>query len=277
MGTLNIIPGASFPASIPKIPLVDGLESSGSLLLVEPGHSSNPWYQMPVTRAEVPNLLRSTADKVTGKKTANPVLTWAATDGKARVVRTRRGGVHIANNTAAAGYNDCLFNVDMPNDVADYIAANYTHRYFASVWMHTTAPMDASLPKDTLAVLNMQTETVFGIQFNNSIGARYGLNVRTPFNFAEAVGPYRLNAEMSGLKDMAPKVAPFMKQSVFQGGNRMLPGVSNAGKTGSYVFYRTYLEDLTVSGRSYAQLEALDAALYAQAFGPGGRYYGDSY
>ncbi|MDQ0731137.1 hypothetical protein QFZ57_001931 [Arthrobacter sp. B1I2] len=32
-----------------------------------------------------------------------------------------------------------------------------------------------------------------------------------------------------------------------------------------------------MSGRSYAQLEALDAALYAEAFGVGGRYYGDSF
>jgi len=38
-----------------------------------------------------------------------------------------------------------------------------------------------------------------------------------------------------------------------------------------------YLEDLTVSGRTYADVDALDNALYTEAFGAGGAYSGDTY
>lgn len=47
-------------------------------------------------------------------------------------------------------------------------------------------------------------------------------------------------------------------------------------KAASRVLYRWYLEDLTVSGRTYAEVLAADYALYQQAFGVGGRYYGDT-
>lgn len=47
--------------------------------------------------------------------------------------------------------------------------------------------------------------------------------------------------------------------------------------SGSYILYRYYLEDLTASGRTYAQADAQDQAMYNEAFGVGGRFYGDTY
>jgi hypothetical protein len=46
---------------------------------------------------------------------------------------------------------------------------------------------------------------------------------------------------------------------------------------GRRVLYRAYIEDLTVSGRTYAQVQALDYALWQAAFAPGGRYAGDTF
>lgn len=276
MGNLNIIAGASFPSTIPKIPIVDGLESSGSLLLVEPGHSSNPWNGLPSTGSTVPNLLRSTANTVTQKATTDAPLIWNYTNGQGLVERTPKGGVHVIAKTTSTSVVDIRFMVEFPADIANYIAANYTHRYFASVWVQTTATKDPALTTD-VSVMKMQTDSIFGIELNNIIGARYASNIRTPFNFTDAKGNYRLNAEFTSLRDMGGKTAPFAKQSAFQAGNRMNISNANAGKVGSYIFYRTYVEDLTVSGRTYAECEALDASLHAQAFGPGGRYYGDTF
>lgn len=46
----------------------------------------------------------------------------------------------------------------------------------------------------------------------------------------------------------------------------------------SSIFYRAYIEDLTVSGRTYAEVDAIDYALYTkEVLTPGGRYYGDTY
>jgi len=53
---------------------------------------------------------------------------------------------------------------------------------------------------------------------------------------------------------------------------------TNKDKAGSKIVYRVYVEDLTVSGRTYAQLDALDFAAYTrEVLTTGGRYYGDTF
>lgn len=43
----------------------------------------------------------------------------------------------------------------------------------------------------------------------------------------------------------------------------------------SWILYRAYLEDLTESGRTYAEVDAIDTAEYVKAFNPDGRYHDD--
>lgn len=45
----------------------------------------------------------------------------------------------------------------------------------------------------------------------------------------------------------------------------------------SYILYRIYIEDLSLSGRTYEQVKAIDKAEHAKAFAEGGRFYGDSW
>jgi len=45
----------------------------------------------------------------------------------------------------------------------------------------------------------------------------------------------------------------------------------------SWIFYRAYMEDLTVSGRTYAQVDAEDLALFTEQFAVGGRYHNDTF
>jgi hypothetical protein len=44
----------------------------------------------------------------------------------------------------------------------------------------------------------------------------------------------------------------------------------------SVVDYRAYVEDLDLSGRTYAQVDNIDFGLYNKAFAVGGRLYGDT-
>ena len=53
-------------------------------------------------------------------------------------------------------------------------------------------------------------------------------------------------------------------------------GGDNLHVGGSMVFYRGYCEDLTVSGRTYAQVAAIDLALFNTAFASGGKFNGDT-
>lgn len=50
-----------------------------------------------------------------------------------------------------------------------------------------------------------------------------------------------------------------------------------ANKSPSVALYRIYVEDLTLSGRTYAQVKAIDDAEFNKAFGVGGRFYGDTW
>lgn len=48
-------------------------------------------------------------------------------------------------------------------------------------------------------------------------------------------------------------------------------------KSPSFAVYRIYIEDLTLSGRTYAQVKAIDDAEFAKAFASGGRFHGDTW
>lgn len=45
----------------------------------------------------------------------------------------------------------------------------------------------------------------------------------------------------------------------------------------SYILYRIYIEDLSLSGRTYDQVRAIDEAEHTKAFGVGGRFHGDTW
>lgn len=45
----------------------------------------------------------------------------------------------------------------------------------------------------------------------------------------------------------------------------------------SYALYRIYVEDLKLSGRTFAEVKAIDDAEFEKAFAVGGRFYGDTW
>lgn len=48
-------------------------------------------------------------------------------------------------------------------------------------------------------------------------------------------------------------------------------------KSPSQIIYRIYVEDLSLSGRTYEQVKAIDDAEFAKAFAVGGRFHGDTW
>ncbi|WP_171495393.1 hypothetical protein, partial [Acinetobacter soli] len=45
----------------------------------------------------------------------------------------------------------------------------------------------------------------------------------------------------------------------------------------SLIIYRIYIEDLNASGRTFAEVKAIDDAEFEKAFAVGGRFYGDTW
>ena len=52
--------------------------------------------------------------------------------------------------------------------------------------------------------------------------------------------------------------------------------MTTSPSTASNTDFLLAIEDLTVSGRTYAEVDALDYALYQAAFAADGRYHGDT-
>lgn len=59
--------------------------------------------------------------------------------------------------------------------------------------------------------------------------------------------------------------------------NQSMKSTTGTTYAPSYILYRMYLEDLTVSGRTYAQVDAIDYAMWQTAFSAGGKFYGDTF
>lgn len=272
MGIATIVPNVVFPTSLPKMPRIDALESLGSLLLIDPGHSAEPWAAgVPSSGSAVPNLVRSIADTVLGQTTSSPVLTRSSSSGKGLVERTARGGLHVAQNETATSYGDASATISFPAVIASYISRYYNHDYFVSAWIRNTRAGAAF--QDANSVVQLQSATQYGLALSSG-SARYSSKNRM-ISYSANSGNHRVNALVDEIPESWGQT--FFRASAAALGNAMGASTSDYGEVGSYILYRIYVEDLTVSGRSYEHMETLDAKMHAQAFGTGGRYAGDTF
>lgn len=282
-----VIPGASFTG--PKI-MSDPMENAGSLMLVEPGHPVSSWSGVPSNGQALPNLVASSADAL-GITGAPSWYFNGLTGNKGRVERTAKGGVHgIVSASVAPGAAGVGAAVELPVSLVGYLIANPTHHYYYSMIDRQTR-MGASTPRSRLMVgagdgVNMHTYW-------------YKSGIRPDFAWSNTwIGGHNTNASSVntepvvraiGVKDWAsstsntgggvPSSPTGITRSMHWGAIGPINSSSptSAGNFPSWVFYRLYIEDLTVSGRTFAQALAADQSLTASLTGPGGRYASDEF
>lgn len=172
------------------------------------------------------------------------------------------------------------------------------HKFFLSMWSRITRRR----------VSGTQRTIVAGLTLTNSYSSGFNVAVYGPqgpteshnsipsatLSHAEAAGNYSLlGAPSTVLGNELQQVA---SNSYHPGGSPSksttylsamdagqlsefgTTGTGAKGNHGSYIFYRSYLEDLTVSGRTFQQVSAIDSAMYnREVLSAGGRYYGDTF
>lgn len=277
--------GSLFASSRRRKMTIDPIMAAGSLSLIEPGNPVMGWAPgVPVSGASVFNIARINAASVMG-------VTVSATDGtvynaglsgaKGLVERTSKGAIHAVLATTGVGSGDA-FVVDHSPAVIDWMKANPTHGYYVSLWERTTRAASGS---GNQIIHSIQSGSTFAFGATaiglvglvnlgyNNLGSNPGWNGMGPKLFAQAgsgLASGFTTAATSGIDRMAFVVGA---RGYANGGN-----TANYGKTGSRVFMRGYVEDLTVSGRTYAQAFGLDQTEFTkQVMTVGGRYYGDTY
>lgn len=261
-----------------RLPILraDPIEANGSLMILDardfaPGVPANNTY--------VPNRVADRAAEVTGVSAAGNAhnayaySTLGATGSIQGVdmiaERSGHGGLHISLKSTMTA-NGQGARLDIRSAIYDYMRAHPNHHYFASQWGYRTKA--ATAPGAATAQMNGFSDGyayAFGtvpIQNGNVVVAQTNAERNT-------VGAQRAAETVTTLPTRFNTVAYAGDRSnalnMSNGGYNL---TTHRGVQGGFIFYRFVLEDLTVSGRSHAEADAIDAALFAEAFASGGDF-----
>lgn len=302
-GLKIVLPSAFTDISGLSVLRDDARLTAGSLVLIDPAHPADPWAAgTPADADTVPNIAWKEAAAVIGSGTQSSLKGLVTkpsqfTGSVGTLERSGKGGLHVIMSASGSYGTGKGIGVRPPLGVSDWIVAHPTHSYYLSVWQKVTRFTNGS-------------ETVAGISLNstpsaesNSLVCIGGGDTYNQPSGGTRIGYRRSRAEWrpSGDAGLNPPFAdpvfaniavtqysgtPNITGSTAQAMMKMFsagacqPFNTNTSGQGwrSAVLWSAYLEDLTVSGRSYATVDGLDFAEYTkQCLTTGGRYYGDTY
>lgn len=287
MSTLNFrLDGGSFPF---PIGYPDPIMSGGSLVLMDfaaPG-GYDGGSAFPANGDLIPNIAWETAatilgagDRATlsgkyrqnglvGNSSAKHLNEWTAKKGLHTIVSQSPG---IANNDAT-GFG-------WPDAIANYVHANTPgHDFYISLWWRTTrAQLTTAAPQPLSAFAGFTAPAsnfLYYARLINGFQPPANADNVTPNTLAEHFGSIKCNA-WTGSK---PGSVPLDTENRWLWNIGARGGWSGANLTTapSGALYRTYVEDLTVSGRAYDTVRTMDKARFAADFGSGGRFFGDTF
>lgn len=286
----------------------DPILTDGSLMLVEPGHPLAPISSVPaagatmelenIARDEAASLLSATESQMRSLVSRAASLTSTA----GTLELSGKGGLHAIISQAASSANNGV-TVALPTKVKDYLVANDGHDFFFSLWGRVTRALGGGLSGSggaferkaqivgtaspgTLYLAAMIDSTSLSGTYPDTNGATGSLQLLGRRGIGGNLTAGTAFLRNIGVNDWtgtsgnpgAPPAAGSMEAQVNMGPVGVFTGSRQANAHTSWIFYRLYLEDLTVSGRSYAEVDALDQAQYtAEVSTSGGRYNGDTY
>lgn len=287
-GLKIVIPTTFTDATLPVLRDDPILPAAGALALYEPGHPINPLVGVPANAALLPNLALPQAQALTGATAAqlSAVMNVGSTyDAFCIRERTAGGGLHLLTTETAVGDANTFVTVTLGSAFPTYLIANKAHSYFYSLWGRWTRlgpALSVGVGNPIYSVV-MQTASDAYTFYQRPTGAgevcyptdSRRLGWRASNSVSSTVAPFIQNI---GTNAIATAATAITTTKILQAGHALSPASVDYGKTSSLVFYRWYCEDLTVSGRTYATVDALDIAEYnRQVTTIGGRYYGDTY
>lgn len=262
--------------------LTDG---SGSMMLVD----VRTWAAgVPASGTPILNLAASKAAAlgITGDTSMNFLKVGDIVGaGNGLIERTGKGGLHVIVRQSLNVPPSNGFCLNLPLNVMTYITSNPGHNYYWSMWNYLTRAALNTSPDGAKTLLNVEQNAAnLAVRLSHTSDQIYpdsghhtGVNVNPGANivgqtYRSIGGPVMTNGSVNPASFLNPgirwgTVAP---QNNFNSGN-FLSGLQ------SHIVYRFYLEDLTVSGRSWGTVDAIDKPMYDAAMGAGGRFNDDTF
>ena len=234
----------------------------------------------------MPNLAAEFATPLLGAGEIRPALTFAGlTAGNGFIERTGKGAIHVGIDTS---HNAIWAKLNFPLLLADYIRSNPGHDMYFSIWEKVTRVGTAAESKMALTMSASagpsELEVALGVSadypasanllgaYRNPNGSHLGLAAPVNSHVARGVSKYT-----GTIGRMAQSAIDNNMAKLWMLGNT---GAFSGGASGgrSAALMRIYVEDLQVSGRTFAQVNAIDVAHFQRTvLTAGGRYYGDTY
>jgi len=291
-----VLPGVTFTdPSLPKL-YPDPIQSEGSLLLLDFAHSAG-WtgdYNPPSTLTYIPNLAYEQAYKIIGSGSEQDLAgrynqsSISGTESALHKVEfSGKKGLHVIVSQNPGLGSAQNFKVYAPSLIRDYIknhiqdatpSGETVHDFFVSIWYKTTRPFGSGTAANFCFGQNsgnygiISTSSDFQGRWNGA-GTTNGVNKRVTPNQNVAGANVLKN---TALNSFAGEKSSSDVMEMWWGRAGAWNGFM-ATNAPSFILYRMYVEDLTVSGRTYAEVDALDYALWQEAFASGGRFFGDTY
>ncbi|WP_026730193.1 hypothetical protein [Flavobacterium denitrificans] len=274
------IPYAVTDTSIPKL-YNDPIMSEGSLFLLDfPRQNPTLVNNLPIT-----NFASSVSDSLLSGTSGSNVSNLAfgggvSSDTGKLIEKTGKGAIHCIVSQVNDVSGISSMSAPWPEKIMNYIVANNSHQFYCSIWSNMTRT--ALINTGSHSYLMQNTSNYYYInEFSTSLpnvlipsGHSLGRLITPPFTTSAAPTVRFQNNGFSGYTGSLP--SSLVNRLLTVGREGVYDTFLNH-KSPSMIIYRVYLEDLTVSGRDYATVSALDKALFDEAFGVGGKFNGDTF
>lgn len=285
-----LLPGDS-PVDWEEQVYSDEIMSKGSIALYDNGFRKQ--LTVPANGAFIHNIAWNAARQIPGivGGTIDSLRFQAVTTSPMTGITlevTPAGGVHgiVSQNTTGPIVQAGSYSWRLPQIIIDYLYANLNnvdpllnHRFFLSIWgKHTRVATIANTPILDIIKSSSPSGNYYLNMLQAATGAGGSGNVfRNAVNHVaniQQLGEWIRNGTFNGKVGTGITAANQIIAEMMHFGARNADPTTVA-KGDSHVGYRGYLEDLTESGRSYAEVDAIDLRMYNEAFAVGGRFYGD--
>lgn len=276
MGRKLVLSGVTLTdPTAPLLPDVDPiLPASGALVYIDPTHPARSWDAgVPATGSAVPNVAEAAARSATGLSAEQVSPTVTHLGARKLVERSGKGGLHVAfsqDETGSATTDHLL--ITLPAAFRAWLQANKSHSFYASIWGRVTRERSNTAIAGGHLVSILSSGNTAASLFLRRIGDTGPAAYPSTARIGTDADGHNLAAPVPFFIDGA--WSDFSASALDRGEIAYLRREPGAA---SVILYGYYLEDLTLSGRTYAQVNALVKARRDGVTGTGGRYAGDTY
>ena len=271
--------------SLPRVYPADALLAKGSLLLIDFGKSDNQQATVPPNNTVIKNLAWDIAKTMIPTGTETTLSTTVRNSlqaGNSLAEVTPKKGIHVIISKVSdqvALQND--FELNHAALIKNYLLDQPTHEFYASYWTKRTRVSDTTVSGDFYLERNTSNakfafQSADEIPLNSGGQAAMFLGRRSSPATLNTVSNYYRSIGFKGFLGTIDTDRNLLYLTTKVGSSSPYSG-QEQNKAPSMIIYRIYIEDLTVSGRTYAQVDAIDKSLYDAAFAVGGKFYGDTH